>query len=184
MERKEKACGRRRRGISGSVTVEAAYVTPCVIVVFILCLLCGMVWHDKAILEADAWRLAAGGQRWTLENQADGGGVDWRLFGRKGLLWRIAGESAPEEKICALAGDDIRGKLLVFSQVEWTADASAKETVIEYRGSGRLGGITGGLPGFGTVSGRAKVSGTEQEEWVRIARGLVTENGLFQEQEG
>ena len=165
----------RKKGIRGVFSIEAAYVMPVTAAVILSCLYCCMIWHDKAVLEAAAWRYAMKGARWTVENQsADDGCLDWKLFREKGLLWRIAGNPVSEEEIVRSARRAVDGKLLVCGNVGWNVRASWHESAVEYRAEAGDGSIFPGITaGSVPVSGAAARKVTEPEEWVRMARGIL-----------
>lgn len=163
------------RWLKGSFTVEASLILGLIIACVMVCVYSCLYLHDKVILEGAAHLAAQRGRLLVTENQdMETGESDWTLFSEKGLLWRITGADRKDE-VCAYAASLVEGRLIVCETPEFSADTHADFVEVSYQAATTLKGVypLGDLFVIPQINGKVKDQGFEQEEFLRLVKGLL-----------
>ena len=165
---------KKLNSVRGSMTVEACYVVTLVAMTVLMCFIQCMLWHDKTVLEEEAWHTGFRGLRWVVENQDPlYGRPDWDLFRQKSLLWRILGSGADEGYLGGYAAENASVSLIICRDPAVSFSYSGNKSTVQYSSAGKMPAFSRLFGAGGKVSGRVSTVGTEPEEWVRISRGIL-----------
>lgn len=159
-----------------SFTVEASLIASAVLMAVFLCMYYGFFLHDKAILEAVSWQTAQKAMLWITENSdMEQGYFDWEELQKKGLLRRFLQNTADTEIICQYAAVRIEGELFACDMPVIQVSAAADKVWVSYTAHIRLPFFSlmqlWGVPS--KISGSVQVCESEQEEFIRLVRGIL-----------
>lgn len=166
----------------GSFTVEASILMIFVLISVFLCIYYGFYLHDKIILEETVWKTALRSSQWITEcSRLEDGVFDWEILQEKGLLWRLSGGIGEETRIREYVGSMTEGELLVCDEPQFQAVLQSDSVTILYSAKVHLPGFCQ-LPGWEVVqdiSGSVTVNAAEQEEFIRLVRGIIGDRKLL-----
>lgn len=162
----------------GSFSVEASVLMVFVLTGILISILFGLYLHDRTVLEAAARKIALRGSRCITENcYIESGQIDWSLFQEKGLLWRLLGGPDKSLELEAAARKEAEGELLVCEISSFAVTCSGGDVKVIYRARIRLPalGFLAGWWNYGEIQGEAVQKGLEQEELIRLIRGIKSD---------
>lgn len=174
-----------------SITVEASLIATTVIMAVFLCVYYGFLLHDRAVLEEISWQTAQKAMLFVTENSdMEEGTFQWEALQKKGLLWRLAQNTAEEGTLREYADQRLSGELFACDMPEYFITSSAGNVQITYRAHIRLPLFSvmrmWGVPS--EITGHVQVRESKQEEFIRLVRGIfrdkeTKENGEKKEKE-
>lgn len=170
---------KRKYIIKASFTVEASFIVTVVIMAVFMCTYYGFVLHDKAVLEEISWQTAQKAILQAVENSdMEDGTFCWDELQKKGLLWRFASDIEDAEKVKQIVIKDAQKEMFVSDISILDVNMDARSVVISYTANVRLPMLSI-ITKWGVefcISGSVVVSETEQEEFVRLVRGIRADN--------
>ena len=168
----------RRTGlwVAASFTVEASLISMTVIMAVFLCMYYGFFLHDKTILEEVSSQAAHKAMLFVTENSdMEEGFFDWEALQEKGLLWRLAKNTANTGATPEYVGKRVSGELLACDMPEFSAVSNPGSVQITYRAHIRLPLFSimraWGVPS--EITGSVQVRESKQEEFIRLIRGIL-----------
>lgn len=166
------------KSASASFTVEASLIAVTVLMAVFMCIYYGFVLHDEVLLEEAAWQTALRADRWITENSGiEDGSFEWEQLQTKGLLWRFQDHVGDTQRIQSYALSLIQGELMICEIPEFTVTARPDRVEVRYSAKIRfpLSGVFSTDSKIGWLSGRVVVNCIEQEEFIRLMRGILKE---------
>lgn len=165
--------------VRASITVEASLIAAAIMMAVFLCVYYGFILHDKAVLEEISWHTAQKAMFFVTENSSmEEGSFDWEALQKKGLLWRLAKNTADEGAICDYANRCLSGELFACDIPELSIASDAGNIQITYRANIRLPIFSlmhlWGVPS--EVTGQVQVYESKQEEFIRLVRAIMQDN--------
>ena len=158
-----------------SFTVEASLIMMTVLMAVFMCIYYGFFTHDKAVLEEVSWHTAQKAMLLVTENSSmKDGAFSWEELQKKGLLWRIAQNTANQDIICEYANKRIEGELFACDMPSFLVTAGPGMVKITYRAPIRLP-LFALMRLWGTpteITGQVQVHESKQEEFIRLVRGI------------
>lgn len=136
-----KSWGGKEDGLRAVITIETACVMPVLFLVIYLSILGTFYYHDKHIVISCAWEAAVVGS--TKAREEDG---------------------VTEDTVAAVFAERIRGKCILFGEVEGKAAVSDESIVLE--ASAARGGMR--------LSASVKAAVTHPEDEIRKIRNIGT----------
>lgn len=165
----------------GSAAVEVSMLLMVIICVILMCISYVLCLHDKTILEESAQRIAMECSTAMCENaRLDNAEFDWDLFCKKGVLWRLFSIFQDENTIRDYLKKDVEGRLLVCSELQVELEQTRGSVEIRYRAKVNLPWMSG-MTDWETVTviaGSAGAELVEQEEVIRLIRGIIGDKRL------
>ena len=170
--------GTRRNGlwVAASFTVEASLISMTVIMAIFLCMYYGFFLHDKTVLEEVSSQAAHKAMLFVSENSdMEEGFFDWEALQKKGLLWRMAKNTADTGVTHEYAGKRVSGELFACDEPEFFVASNSGNVQITYRAHIRLPLFSimraWGVPS--EITGSVQVRESKQEEFIRLIRGIL-----------
>lgn len=162
--------------VVASFTVEASLISMTVIMAVFLCMYYGFFLHDKMILEEVTSQAAHKAMLFVTENSdMEEGFFDWEALQEKGLLWRLAKNTADTGAIYGYAGKRVSGELFACDMPEFSVASNPGNVQITYRAQIRLPLFSimraWGVPS--EIMGSVQVCESKQEEFIRLIRGIL-----------
>lgn len=167
-----------------SFTVEASLIMMTVLMAVFLCVYYGFFLHDKIVLEEVSSQTAQKAMLFVTENSdMENGSFCWEELQKKGLLWRLAQNTADQEQINEYAKARIAGELLVCDNPMFLTSAGPGMVQITYRARIRLPLFSmmrlWGIPS--EITGHVRVQESKQEEFIRLVRGILKDKSQKEE---
>lgn len=173
-EGREKA----KKGIlkTGSFTIEASIIMILVLSAVLLSIYYCLYLHDKAVIEAVARKTALIAGRSLTENRSvDTGEIDWQMYIDKALLWRLLGAPDRTIELKRCAEEEINGELLACQNAAFDISTYGTTVRVSYNADTKLAafGFFNGYPNVSRISGEIIQKSFEQEEFIRLIRGII-----------
>lgn len=172
---------------SASFTVEASLIMMIVIMAIFLCMYYGFFLHDKTILEEVSSQAAHKAMFFVTENSdMEEGFFDWEALQKKGLLWRLAQNTADTDAIHEYVNRRVSGELFSCDMPEFSVTSNSGNVQITYRAHIRLPLFSimraWGVPS--EITGGVQVREAKQEEFIRLIRGIIRDKEQDEKAEG
>ena len=166
--------------------MEASLIAAAVIMAVFLCVYYGFLLHDKAVLEEISWQTAQKAVLFLTENSdMEEGFFDWEALQKKGLLWRLARNTADQNAVCEYANRRISGELFACDMPEFSIVSDADNVQLTYWAHIRLPIFSlmqvWGVPS--EITGCVQVRESKQEEFIRLIRGIMRDKETKEKEE-